>query len=210
MSEKSKRRIVVALTGASGAIYGIDLLTRLLSDFDGMSVYCTATPAGLDILKRELGQGNPEDAVKARASAVGARLKKDWRKNLEFFASDNFDAPFASGSFYFDAMAISPCSMNTLGKCANSLADNLVVRAAEVALKELRRLVVVPRETPLAQTQLANMLKLSQAGAVVLPACPAFYGKAESVDDLVAFVSARTISAMGLKQRILKEWGNVD
>ena len=97
--------------------------------------------------------------------------------------------------------------MKTLGKIANSIADNLVVRAAEVALKERRRLVVVPRETPLAITHLKNMLELAQAGAVVLPACPAFYHNPKSAGDLVDFVAARVVSSMGIKQDFLKEWG---
>ena len=128
-------------------------------------------------------------------------------ENISFFDESDFSAPPASGSFFFDAMAVIPCSMKTLGKIANSIADNLVVRAAEVALKERRTLVVVPRETPLALTHLRNMCSLSEAGASILPACPAFYQKPKSVADIADFIAARAAMAMGFKQNIFKEWG---
>ena len=104
-------------------------------------------------------------------------------------------------------MAVSPCSMKTLGKIANSIADTLAVRAAEVALKERRRLVIVPRETPLALTSMRNMCAVSEAGAVVLPPSPGFYSRPACVGDIIEFVTARTLSAMGAEQSILKEWG---
>ena len=119
----------------------------------------------------------------------------------------DFGEPPASGSFNFGAMAVLPCSMNTLGKIANSAADNLLVRAAEVALKERRRLVVCPRETPLALSHIENMRSLFLAGAVVMPACPAFYGKPESVLDLADFIAARAAAAMGFETKTVKEWG---
>ena len=125
----------------------------------------------------------------------------------KIYNEDDFFAPMASGSFYFDCAVVVPCSMKTLGKIANSIADNLIVRAAEVALKERRKLIVVPRESPLATTQIRNMLTLSQAGAIILPASPAFYHKPKTIDNLIDFVVARILSAIGLNQELVKEWG---
>lgn len=201
-------RFVVALTGASGAIYGIDLVARLLAAAKGASVYCAATPPVLEVMSRELGVGDVRKAVAMRMAHIGSDLGEVQEPRLRVFAADDFDAPLASGSFYFDAMAVSPCSMNTLGKCAAATADNIIVRAAEAALRERRRLVLVPRETPLALTHLRNMATLSEAGAVILPACPAFYRNPQSVDDLVDFITFRTMSAMGIRGGTMREWGD--
>ncbi len=191
MRENDKKRIVIAITGASGAEYALATVSMLKRA--GCEIFCIASDAAKDVALRET-----ECELAQSLATAGAEKVYDER---------DFDAPCASGSFYFDAMAVVPCSMKTLGKIANSIADNLVVRAAEVALKERRRLVVVPRETPLAITHLKNMLEVAQAGAVVLPACPAFYHNPKSAGDLVDFVAARVVSSMGIKQDFLKEWG---
>ena len=125
----------------------------------------------------------------------------------KIYQEDDFSAPMASGSFKFDAMVVVPCSMKTLGKIANSIADNLIVRAAEVALKERRKLVIVPRESPMAMTQIQNMLTLSQAGAIVLPASPAFYYKPKTIEDMVTFIATRILISLEIEQTFLKEWG---
>ena len=127
-------------------------------------------------------------------------------ENLNMCEIDDFYAPPASGSFKFDAMCILPCSMNTLGKIAGSIADNLLVRAAEVALKERRRLVVCPRESPLALSHIENMKTLFLSGAVVLPVCPAFYNKPKSITDIADFTASRAAAAMGFDGN-LAEWG---
>lgn len=191
MEPTDKKRVVLCVTGASGIAYAARTAAILSSC--GCRIYCAATAAARDIAQRELGTPL-DDAMKA------AGVEK-------IFGEFDFSAPMASGSFYFDAMAVVPCSMKTLGKIANSIADNVVVRAAEVALKERRRLVVVPRETPLAATHLRNMLALARAGAVVLPAAPAFYNNPRSVSDIVDFVAARVAAAMGFRNGFIKEWG---
>lgn len=206
MTQYEDLRLVVAITGASGAVYGIDLISSLLENFARARVDCVATKSALEIIKMELNADDVKSALRARLSSTKKLLEEDFER-LTIFDEDNWRAPIASGSFHFDAMAISPCSMKTLGKCANSIADNIAVRAAEVALKERRRLVIVPRETPLALTHLDNMRKLCAAGAVILPACPAFYNAPRTIEDNIKFITARTISAMGLRQNLIKEWG---
>ncbi len=188
---EDKKRIVLAVTGASGLQYAIKTAEMLAAA--ECEIFCCATECAKKVAQTEL----EADLVEALRNAGATRV----------YSENDFSAPMASGSFYFDAMAVVPCSMKTLGKIANSIADNLAVRAAEVALKERRRLVVVPRETPMNSAQIKNMLELSLAGAVVLPATPAFYNKPQSVDDIVAFVAARITAAVGVRQNYLREWG---
>ena len=189
------KRIVIGISGASGLPYS----KRVLEHFaqSGAHVYCVATNNAKEIFKSECGI-----SFDSYAQSLSEKYP-----NTQFFDDSNFQAPIASGSFKFDAMTICPCSMKTLGKLANAIADNLLLRAAEVALKERRKLVVVARETPLALTHLRNMCTLAEAGAVVLPACPAFYFKTETAGDVIDFIAARTISAMGFNQNIIPEWG---
>ncbi len=190
------KRIVIGISGASGMPYAKRLLEFFASG--GANVFCVISEDAKSIFKDE-------------CSLDFFDFSKDISdkfKNVQFFNNNNFYAPIASGSFYFDAMAICPCSMKTLGKLASSIGDNLLVRAAEVALKERRKLVLVPRETPLALTHLRNMCTLAESGAVILPAMPAFYGKAKTVDNLIDFIVARTVSAMGFRNDLISEWGN--
>ncbi len=191
MRAEHKKRVVLAITGASGIPYAIRLAEMLVKE--NCQIFCTISNASKIVAKQEINED-----LEASLKNIGIE---------KIFAEDDFFAPMASGSFYFDAMTILPCSMKTLGKIANSIADNLIARAAEVALKERRRLVVVPREAPLTTTQIKNMLTLSQIGAIVLPASPAFYQKPQSVADMVDFVSARVFASLGFKQDYLKEWG---
>ncbi len=207
-----KKRFAVAITGASGIIYGLDLL-RKLSTLD-CEIHCVITEDAKKILSYEFdNKASIIDALKT------LHLSKFWNtpqlqispvqlEKIKLYDNSDFSAPIASGSFYFDAMAISPCSMKTLGKIANSIADTLSIRAAEVALKERRKLVIVARETPLALTVLRNMCTLTEAGAIILPPVPAFYSKPSCIGDLIDFTTARTLSAMGIEQKFLKEWGN--
>lgn len=189
------KRIIIGVSGASGMPYA-EALVRFFAK-GGAQLYCVASDDAKKIFKGECARtfGEFENEI------------SQTYENVKFLDNADFYTPPASGSFYFDAMAICPCSMKTLGKLANSIADNLMVRAAEVALKERRRLVLVARETPLALTQLRNMCALTEAGATILPACPAFYGKAQKVSDMIDFIVARTVSAMGIRQNIISEWG---
>ena len=201
MGDSGKKRAIVAITGASGIIYGLRLIKMLLAQNCGL--FCIISRAAEEILPAETD--GAQNALQALEN-ICTKDEAQKLKSVKFFEEDDFYAPCASGSFMFDAMAIAPCSMKTLGKIASGVGDNLIIRAAAVALKDRRRRVVVPRETPLALTHLRNMCTVSEAGGVILPACPAFYQKPESVDALADFVCARAVSAMGFKQDFLKEW----
>lgn len=189
------KRILLGVSGASGSIYAIETARYLLQNNN--EVYLTFTKAAADILKSELKFSTFEDAIGDIAKSPNFHI----RQELDFFAE------IASGSFKFDAMAITPCSANTLGKIAYGIADNLLCRCASVALKEKRKLVLVLRETPLAATHLQSALTVANAGGIILPACPAFYSNEQTFSDLVNFVVGKTISAMGLEQCLIKEWG---
>lgn len=187
--------IALGICGASGMVYARRLIEVLAAE--GAQVYAVASAASKPIFKSELGVSF-EDFAKEISEKFG---------NVKFFGDEDFSAPIASGSFYFDAMCVCPCSMKTLSRVATATGDNLVCRAADVALKERRRLVLVARETPLSLIHLENMAALARAGAVVMPACPAFYFGQNSVESLVDFVVARAISAMGLGQNLIPQWG---
>lgn len=189
------KKIAVGICGASGMTYARRLMEVLAES--GASVYASASSAAKPIFKSELGI-----EFQDFANALSQKFP-----SVKFFDDFDFSAPIASGSFYFDAMAICPCSMKTLSRIATATGDNLICRAADVALKERRKLVLVARETPLSLIHLRNMLSVTEAGAVVLPACPAFYFKENTVKELVDFVVARTLSAMGIKQNLTAQWG---
>lgn len=194
-----KRRAILGISGASGSIYALRLAKFLLEA--GAQVYCIPSRPAKKILSDETGFDSFETAIEAQLE------KKALLGNLKMCDIDDFYAPPASGSFGFEAMCILPCSMNTLGKIAGSIADNLLVRAAEVALKERRKLVVCPRESPLALSHIENMKTLFLSGAVVLPACPAFYNKPKSITDIADFTASRAAAAMGFGGGNLAEWG---
>ena len=186
-----KKRIVVGITGASGLPYAIRVI-EMLQKVD-CEIFCAISNAAKIVSQSELDMDLEEELKKVGIDKI--------------YQEDDFSAPMASGSFKFDAMVVVPCSMKTLGKIANSIADNLIVRAAEVALKERRKLVIVPRESPMAMTQIQNMLTLSQAGAIVLPASPAFYYKPKTIEDMVTFIATRILISLEIEQTFLKEWG---
>ena len=194
--------IVVAITGASGAPYGVRLLEVLLAA--GRDVHLTVSPSGAAVLQEEIGRRVDLDhfdlvALLGREPPPAARWTYHHYRNLM--------APIASGSFLTAAMAICPCSGSTLAAVAHSMGENLIHRAAEVHLKERRKLVVVPRETPLSLPQLKNMQAIHEAGAVVLPAAPGFYHGAETVADLVDFVVARICDQLGVANTLMRRWG---
>ncbi len=197
-----KKRVIVAITGASGTIIGIHLLKILLRE--NVDIFCIVSTCAKKIIADEIE--NATDVISA-LKIVSNNCNLENIDNIKLLEQNDFYAPPASGSFYFDAMAIVPCSMNSLGKLANSIADNLIIRSADVALKERRRLVICPRETPLALTHLQNMCKLSQAGAIIQPPLPAFYAKPKTVDDIAEFIAARIAQSMGFRTNLIKEWG---
>jgi 4-hydroxy-3-polyprenylbenzoate decarboxylase len=182
--------VFVAVTGASGAIYA-DRALRALAGH-GVETWATITPTGADIVRHELAMG-PHDLG-------GPEARVTW------FACDDLSAPPASGSSCADAMLVIPCSMGTLGRIAAGTADTLITRAADVCLKERRPLVLVPRETPLSLIHLRNMATLTEAGAVILPACPHFYDRPQTIDDLAATVVGRALVHLGVPNVDQPRW----
>jgi len=180
--------VVVAITGASGIAYGVRLLEAL-----------KAVNSETSLILSEDG----EKVLKLETDSTPAQVRK-----LATRSHSNADmaAPIASGSRSFDAMAICPCSMSTAAKIAAGISDNLITRAASVALKERRKLVIVPRETPMSSIHLRNLAALAEAGAIVLPAAPAFYGKPGSVDDLVDFIAGRVLDSLGIGNKLYRRW----
>lgn len=182
--------IVIGMTGASGSIYGVRLLEFLKKDEERHRVFLIISNWAQKTMELETGY----------TAAEVARLAD------ECFDNGNLAAPVASGSFPVDAVVIVPCSMKTLAAVAQGLADSLIARTADVALKERRRLILVPRETPLNLIHLENMTRVTQAGAVLLPPMPAFYHRPRSVDDLVNQTVGKILDLLGLSHRLYEPW----
>jgi len=180
--------IVVGISGASGVQYGIRLLQVLREK--GCITHLVITETAAKIIEIET-DSLPTD-VQDLADHV--------------YAARDFAAPFASGSHLFDAMVVIPCSMGTLSGIACGSSDTLITRAAEVCLKEKRRLIIVPRETPLGLVELRNMVAAAEAGAVVLPACPAFYSRPQSLDELVDVLVGRVLDLLGIENDLYRRW----
>ncbi|MCA3129900.1 MAG: flavin prenyltransferase UbiX [Betaproteobacteria bacterium] len=197
------RTVAVALTGASGMAYGIRLLEQLLRG--GARVWLIYSQVAQVVARQELDlklPAQPREAQRHFTEAFGAA-----EGQLEVFGREDWFAPLASGSNPADAMVICPCSMGTLAAIAAGLADTLIERAADVMLKESRRLVLVPRETPFSAIHLENMLRLQRAGAIVLPANPGFYHQPRSVQEIVDFVVARVLDQIGMPHDLVRRWG---
>lgn len=184
------RRLVVAITGASGAAYGVRLL-QALGAAEGWETHLVCSPSGLLTIHHELGMQRPE--VERLADVV---------HNVR-----DIGATVASGSFRCDGMVVAPCSMRTLGAIATGVADNLVTRAADVMLKERRRLVLLARETPLHLVHLRNMTTVTEMGAIVMPPVPAFYAHPQSVDDIVGHTVGRVLDLFGVEHAgLVSRW----
>jgi polyprenyl P-hydroxybenzoate/phenylacrylic acid decarboxylase-like protein len=181
-------RVIVAITGASGAIYGIKLLQEL-RQLD-VETHLVITDWGIKTIQTETDFDYQQVAALADAD----------------YGNSDFFSALASGSVLFDAMAIAPCSMKTVSGVRHGFTDNLVLRAADVSIKERRRLVLLVRETPLSSIHLENMLELSRMGVVIMPPVPAFYHRPNSIDDLVAQTVGRLIEQLGLKYDKLRRW----
>lgn len=180
-------RFIVAITGASGVVYG----KRLLEVLKGkVEVHLIVSKKGEQLIEYELM--TTRDELKGLADFV--------------YDEDNLMATLASGSFQADAMIIIPCSMKTLAGIASGYSENLILRAADVALKERRKLVLVPRETPLNSIHLSNLLKLSMQGAVIIPAMPAFYYMPKKVSDLVDFIVGKVLDSLGIEHKLFDRW----
>jgi 4-hydroxy-3-polyprenylbenzoate decarboxylase len=193
--------IVVAITGASGAVYGLRLVEELLAA--GRRVALLASSSGLAVLRHETGldwTGNAGERLEKIRGHFG-------NESLEHYDQDDFFAPVASGSSAPQGVVIAPCSMGTAGRIAAGLSNTLIERVADVALKERRPLILVPRETPFNTLHLENLLRLSRAGAQILPAMPAFYHRPQSVEALVDFVVGKILDSLGIEHALFQRWG---
>jgi 4-hydroxy-3-polyprenylbenzoate decarboxylase len=189
--------IVFGITGASGAPYAVRLLQQLTAAHRPVSLI--VSKYGLRLLETEADI----DSLDALRLAVG---KDRWDSCVTTYANDDRGAAPASGSSLTSGMVVCPCSMGTLSAIAAGASRSLIERAADVTLKERRKLVLVPRETPLSAIHLGNMLRLTRAGAVVMPAAPGFYHRPKQISDLVDFVVARVLDQLGVEQQLVKRW----
>jgi 4-hydroxy-3-polyprenylbenzoate decarboxylase len=198
LSTNDPRRIVIGISGGSGVIYGIRLLEFLHQqqkrnsrrDNESIETHLIISPAAAITIKAETDYS----------------LKDVEKLTSKVYRFGDIAAPMASGSFRFDSMVIVPCSMHTLGAIASGIADNLLVRAAEVTLKEKRRLILVPRETPLTLIHLQNMVRASEAGAIIVPAMPAFYQRPKTIDDIVNHLVGKILDLLEIENNLFKRW----
>jgi 4-hydroxy-3-polyprenylbenzoate decarboxylase len=193
----------VAISGASGAPYAHRVLQALITG--GHNVYLSISGDGLSIL-------NDETALKLKGSDTDIQyaLEKQFEAKegqITYYDENYMYAPIASGSVKVDAMAVIPCSMKTLASIANGFASNLIERAADVMIKEKRKLILVPRETPLSAIHLKNMLTLAELGCHIVPAMPAFYHHPKRVSDMVDFIAGRVLDSMGVENDLAPRWG---
>lgn len=228
-----KHPFVLAITGASGVLYAVRLLEVLLRR--GCDVHLTISSSACVVLRQELGvtvdpnQFSPRDLTQAAAgNGNGATTEMQsaavemlqgleaavrapgGEARLVYHHPNDFMAPIASGSFLTGGMVICPCSGGTLSAVVHGASDNLIQRAADVHLKERRKLILVPRETPLSSIQLDNMKRACDAGAVVLPAMPGWYLGVRTVRDLIDFVVARILDQLGIEHELMRRWGAPD
>ena len=202
MSGDGGRTIAVGITGASGAVYAVRTVAALLAC--GARVDLVASDFGRRLLRDELGQGATIDRLPDYlADTYGDGVRAG---TLTVHSNRDVGASIASGSYACDGMVIVPCSMKTLAGVAHGLSRTLIERAADVMLKERRPLVIVPRETPMSLPQLRNMVACAEAGALVLPAMPAFYQGPRTLDDLADFIAGKILSAIGVPHELYPPW----
>jgi len=196
--------LVLAMTGASGAAYGVRLLEVLART--GPTVHLVVSPAAVQVLQTEMDRKIHLDHFQL-ADLLGPSAEKVTSGRIVYHDYRDFSAGIASGSFQTAGMVICPCSMGTVGAIAHGLSQNLIHRAADVHLKEHRKLVLVPRETPLHLVQLRNLTICAEAGALVLPAMPAFYTKPVTLDDMVNFIVGRICDQLDVEHDLFPRWG---
>jgi 4-hydroxy-3-polyprenylbenzoate decarboxylase len=195
---EASRRLVVAMTGASGAIYGVRFLRQAVRHYD--EIYLILSGNVPAVVAAEMG-------ISLSSPPLPEEILGGPAPRIRMCHPHDFLTPPASGSFRHDGMVIVPCSMGTAGRIASGVSDDLITRAADVCLKERRRLVLVVRETPLNLIHLRNLTALTEAGAVVLPASPAYYHRPATIDDLVDTVVSRALQAVGATADLVPEWG---
>lgn len=195
--------VTLALSGASGMAYGLRLLECLLAA--DLRVYLLASQAAHIVAKQELGIALPARPIDLeRQLSDGLQVREG---QLRVFGREDWNAPVASGSNPADAMVVCPCSMGTLAAIAHGLSDNLIERAADVMLKEQKKLILVPREAPFSTLHLENMLTLARMNAVILPANPGFYHRPQTVEAIVDFIVARILDQLGIQHTLMVPWG---
>lgn len=199
-----KKTITVALTGASGLPYGLRLMECLLQA--DSRVWLLISPAARIVAQQELQLKLPASPTDTEAWFTERYQAKPGQ--LRVFGRAEWFAPVASGSNPADAMVVCPCSMGSLAAIAQGLSDNLIERAADVSIKEGRKLILVPRETPFSVIHLENMLKLARLGVVILPPAPGFYTHPQRIEDLIDFVVARILDQLGIEHTLLPRWGD--
>lgn len=192
----------VAITGASGSAYGLRLVEQLI--LEGHEVAVTMTDSGRDVTAYELGFDLP---MEEPANGMKRYLELPTDVPLRYACCNDLFDPLASGSHRVDAMVVIPASMGFIGAVAGGLANNLPERAADVMLKERRQLVLVPRETPLSLVHLRNLTALAEAGAIIVPASPAYYQRPQNLDDLVNFMVGKVLDVLGVEHKLFARWG---
>jgi len=195
----------VGITGGSGTPYALRLLNALTAA--GHEVHVIVSPAGEKVMQLESGIKLGKTLKEKQAALIRACEIEEGKGILRLFDAMNLAAPISSGSFACTGMVIVPCSTGTLGRIAAGISSSLIERAADVALKERRRLVLVPRETPLSDIHLANMLTLRRAGADILPAMPAFYHRPKTIADMVDMIVGRILDRLGVENALFYRWG---
>jgi 4-hydroxy-3-polyprenylbenzoate decarboxylase len=196
--------LVMAMTGASGVPYALRLLEVLLRS--GRRIHLTISPAGAQVVEQETDRHVKLTGFDLK-DLLGDTGQLAAPGQIQYWGHQDFSAGIASGSFLTAGMVICPCSMGTVAAIAHGLSQNLIHRAADVHLKERRRLVLVPRETPLNSVQLRNLAICAEAGAVVLPAMPAFYTRPHTLHDAVDFIVGRICDQLGVEHKLLQRWG---
>jgi len=200
MADTQKQIVTVGVTGASGAILAKQMLALLEEDARVARVHLVITEAGQRLFAEELGITSG-DLKQLPSRILGHTVAK-----IDVLPNKDVGASIASGSYAVDAMVVIPCSMGTLGAIANGISDDLVARAADVMLKEGRKLVLCVRDTPFNRVHLENMLRAQQAGAVIMPAVPAFYHQPKTIEDLVIQYVCRVLAQIGLSQEKMYRW----
>jgi 4-hydroxy-3-polyprenylbenzoate decarboxylase len=200
MAETQKQIVTVSVTGASGAILAQKALVLLEEDSRVARVHLVVTETGQRLLAEEMG------ILSGDLKQLPSRILGRPTAKIEILPNKDVGASIASGSYEVDAMIVIPCSMNTLGAIANGVSEDLVARAADVMLKENRKLVLCVRDTPFNRVHLENMLRAQQAGAVIMPAVPAFYHNPKTIDDLVTQYVCRVLAQIGLPQEKMYRW----
>jgi len=212
----TQKSIILAITGASGTVYGLSLLKQLL--LKGYKVDLVFSNNALKVSKLELERDWDSLSIselknsvldyvlKEEGDSITEEIFREIRNRVSFWHESNIAAAIASGSYQAQAMVVSPCSVGTLANIAMGTSHNLISRSADVVLKERKKLILLVRETPFSTIHLRNMLSLSEAGAIIMPAIPAFYHKPETISDQINFITGKTLDLLGIESDLFKRW----